>query len=99
MGAKLELALLGPPQIRLAGDPLTGFKTRKAQALLFYLAVTGHAHSRTSLAGLLWGDMPEVAHASTSASLYPNCAPRSAITWSSNAARLLSICGAITGWT
>jgi len=31
----------------------------KAQALLFYLAATGRPHSRDTLAGLLWGDMPE----------------------------------------
>ena len=31
----------------------------KAQALLFYLAVTGTSQSRSTLAGLLWADMPE----------------------------------------
>ena len=31
----------------------------KAQALLFYLAVTGQTHTRPALAGLLWADMPE----------------------------------------
>jgi predicted ATPase/DNA-binding SARP family transcriptional activator len=59
MKAKLELVLLGPPQVRLLGKPVTGFKTHKAQALLYYLAVTGHFFTRSSLAGLLWGDMAE----------------------------------------
>jgi DNA-binding SARP family transcriptional activator len=57
--AKLEFALLGPPQVRLAGQPVTDFKTLKAQALLYYLVVTGQPQTRPSLACLLWGDMPE----------------------------------------
>jgi hypothetical protein len=31
----------------------------RSQALLYYLAVTGHLHSWEKLAGLLWGDKPE----------------------------------------
>ncbi len=31
----------------------------KAQALLFYLALTPHRQSRETLSGLLWGDLPE----------------------------------------
>lgn len=58
----LTLKLFGKPQVSLAGKPVSGFISAKAQALLFYLAVTGRAHRRESLAGLLWGDMPE-AHA------------------------------------
>src|SRR5690606_16533315 len=38
-----------------------GFRTSKAQALLYYLAVTGRPHTRSTLAGLLWGDQPEAA--------------------------------------
>ncbi len=49
----LSLALLGPPQIWLDGRLLT-FESRKAVALLAYLAMTGEAHSRASLAALFW---------------------------------------------
>ena len=59
MAIKLELALLGNLEIRQGGVPMTDFKSSKAQALLSYLAVTGQPHTRTALAGLLWGGMPE----------------------------------------
>ena len=59
MARKLELALLGSLEIRQGGVPVTDFKSSKAQALLGYLAVTGQAHTRPALAGLLWGGMPE----------------------------------------
>jgi predicted ATPase/DNA-binding SARP family transcriptional activator len=49
----LSLRLLGPPQIELDGAPVE-VDTRKAIALLAYLAVTGQAHSREALAALLW---------------------------------------------
>ncbi len=55
----LTLTLFGQPQIRLDGEPLSGKLLLKAQALVFYLAVTGQAHSRSHLAGLLWSDRPE----------------------------------------
>jgi predicted ATPase/DNA-binding SARP family transcriptional activator/tetratricopeptide (TPR) repeat protein len=56
---KLELLLLGAPQIYVNGQVVTDFNTRKDQALLIYLAVTGTVHSRETLAGLLWSDLPE----------------------------------------
>lgn len=59
MSPLLSLRLLGKPDVKLGDAPVTGFISSKAQALLFYLAVTGTAHARESLAGLLWGDMPE----------------------------------------
>ena len=59
MADELQLALLGRLEIRLAGTPVTGFTSTKIQALLCYLAVTGQPHLRPSLAGLLWGEMPE----------------------------------------
>lgn len=59
MTRKLELTLLGQAEVRLAGEPVTGFYSSKAQALLFYLAVTGQTHPRLTLAGLLWADMPD----------------------------------------
>ncbi len=52
----LNLSFLGPPQINLNDEPLSGLSTNKAQALLFYLAVTGETHTRHALATLLWSD-------------------------------------------
>ncbi len=49
----LRLLLLGPPQIERDGVPLE-VDTRKAIALIAYLAVTGQVHSREALAALLW---------------------------------------------
>lgn len=56
--AALELALLGRPQIMLHGQPLE-ITSHKAQALLYYLAMSGQTHSRQALAGLLWTDLDE----------------------------------------
>jgi DNA-binding SARP family transcriptional activator len=57
---RLEIATLGPPEIRLEGRRLTGLHSDKVRALLFYLAVeAGRPHRRESLAGLLWPDYPE----------------------------------------
>lgn len=55
---ELRLFLLGPPEIKLGGAPLT-IRSTKARALLFYLAVTARGHDRSHLAGLLWPDLPE----------------------------------------
>ncbi len=49
----LTLLLLGPPEVRHAGQPAT-FATRKALALLVYLALEGGTHSREKLTALLW---------------------------------------------
>ncbi len=57
--AKLELFLFGSPQIYVDGQAVAAFNTRKDQALLVYLTVTGTAHSRETLAGLLWPELPE----------------------------------------
>ena len=59
--ASLQLFLLGAPRITLHGAPLDDLTSAKAQALLFYLAVTGRTHTRAALAGLLWGDFPQKA--------------------------------------
>jgi DNA-binding SARP family transcriptional activator len=58
MNEILQFRLLGQPQIARGGQPLNDFATRKAQALLIYLASTGYLHSREKLAGLFWPDMP-----------------------------------------
>jgi len=49
------LFLLGPPRIE-AGGALLEVDTRKAVALLAYLALTRRRQTRDSLAGLLWPD-------------------------------------------
>src|SRR5262245_42610930 len=53
--AGLEIALLGPPRIEVDGRPLQ-VDTRKAVALLAYLAITGRPARREALADLLWPD-------------------------------------------
>ncbi|MBK8989140.1 MAG: tetratricopeptide repeat protein [Chloroflexi bacterium] len=57
---ELQLRLLGNLQIGRASqqDITLNFST-KAQALLCYLAETGHTQQRTTLVGLLWGERPE----------------------------------------
>jgi len=61
MEEELRLKLLGGAVITRGDTPVEGFISAKARALLCYLAVTGHPHSRQALAGLLWGEMPEAA--------------------------------------
>lgn len=51
----LSMALLGAPRIEVDGRPLA-VDTRKATALLAFLALSGHAHARSLLAELLWPD-------------------------------------------
>jgi DNA-binding SARP family transcriptional activator len=57
MAYELQLLLLGRPQIMQDGSPL--FIFHKAQALFYYLVVTGRPHQRSSLLNLLWGHIPE----------------------------------------
>lgn len=59
MTGELQLNLLGKPQATQGGEPLTGFISAKAEALLYYLAATGRVHARELLADLFWGEMPE----------------------------------------
>ncbi|MFN8445757.1 MAG: BTAD domain-containing putative transcriptional regulator [Caldilineaceae bacterium] len=59
MADTLELALLGNPELRLAGHPLARFRSSKVYALLYYLAVTQRAQPRSVLAGLLWAEIEE----------------------------------------
>ncbi|MCL4869079.1 MAG: tetratricopeptide repeat protein [Anaerolineae bacterium] len=56
--AQLTLLLMGPPQIERNGTPIR-VDTRKAIALLAYLAVTRQIHSRDSLALMFWPDTAE----------------------------------------
>lgn len=57
----LELAVLGKLQVRWHGEEVTAVLPQKGQALLAYLAVTRQQVTRSVLAGLLWGEMPEEA--------------------------------------
>src|SRR5581483_2126335 len=55
--APLSLTLLGGFQARLASGRVLSLRTKKAQALLAYLAARpGRAHPRAKLAALLWGE-------------------------------------------
>lgn len=49
----LKLSVFGDPRLEREGTPLE-LDTRKAMALLVYLAVTGQSHSRDALATLFW---------------------------------------------
>lgn len=55
----LALNLLGTPEVTQDGRLVTGFRSVKARALLFYIAVSDQPESRAKLAGFLWGDLPE----------------------------------------
>ena len=59
----LEFRLLGTPEVRQNGKLITGITSAKAQALLYYLAMTapkGHpVLPRAVLASLLWGERGE----------------------------------------
>ena len=59
MDYQLELALLGSPEVRLDGAPVTRFRSTKSQALLYYLAMAGHPQPRLALAGLFWGGVDD----------------------------------------
>ncbi|MBU1660364.1 MAG: tetratricopeptide repeat protein [Chloroflexi bacterium] len=59
MSVTLTFQLLGGLTISREGRPVSGFHSRKEEALLAYLAVTGRPHTRLFLAGLFWGDLPE----------------------------------------
>lgn len=52
---RLSIALLGAQRVEVDGHPLS-VDTRKAIALLAYLAVTEQAHSRDTLSALLWSE-------------------------------------------
>ena len=54
----ITLALLGVPQLNL-DEQSVRLPYLKAEALIYYLAVTGRPHSRAALAALLWSKSPE----------------------------------------
>jgi len=53
---KLRISTFGGLLIQRDGEPVTGLASRKAEALLVYLACTGRPHSRESLATMFWDD-------------------------------------------
>lgn len=55
----LEIRLLGGLSLILDGDVLTGFKSRKAEALLAYLVLAKRPLSRTELAYFFWEESEE----------------------------------------
>src|SRR5579859_343932 len=59
MSELLDIIALGGLTIRDNGKQVTGFVSRKAEALLVYLACTGREHPREVLADLLWDDRPQ----------------------------------------
>jgi DNA-binding SARP family transcriptional activator len=59
MSNTFHLRFLGPIQAEQNGKPLRGFRSRKALALLGYLASQGQALPRERLVDLLWEDQTE----------------------------------------
>ncbi len=57
--AHLRLSLMGPFQVTLDGQAISGFKSTKVRALLSYLAIEAdQPQPRDTLAGLLWPQRP-----------------------------------------
>lgn len=57
--AHLQLSFLGSPEVRY-GQRLLTFATRKALALLVYLAVEGGVHSREKLVAFFWPESDSI---------------------------------------
>ncbi len=54
MSDRLEIRTLGGLTIKCSGQPVSGFTSRKSEALLVYLAYTRHPHPREVLAEMFW---------------------------------------------
>lgn len=59
MTPTLAIKLLGSLELELDGQPVTGLASRKAEALLAFLACNPRPHARDTLATLLWDDRPQ----------------------------------------
>lgn len=59
MADSLQILLLGSLHIMQGEQPLEGFVSNKARALLCYLATVNQPQARQTLLGLFWGDMRE----------------------------------------
>ncbi len=56
----LSIRALGPLQVRVDGESVSGFASDKVRALLAYLSLApDRPHRREALAGLLWPEFPE----------------------------------------
>jgi DNA-binding SARP family transcriptional activator len=55
---KLSISLFGPPTFLIDGEPVA-FDTRKADALLAYLAVTRNVQTRDTLATFFWPELDQ----------------------------------------
>ncbi len=56
---QLKITTLGGLRIYLDNQPVTGFVSRKVDALLVYLAANPREHPREILGELLWDDLPQ----------------------------------------
>ncbi len=56
MSARLEILTLGGVRIQRGDEPVTGLSTKKAEALLIYLAASQRAQPREVLAEQLWDE-------------------------------------------
>ena len=56
----MEIRLFGAPALTLNGQPVTGFISNKAPALIYYVAAMEHAQMREVVATLLWTNTPEL---------------------------------------
>jgi DNA-binding SARP family transcriptional activator len=56
----MEIRLFGAPALILNGQPVTGFISNKAPALIYYVAAMEHAQMRELVATLLWTNTPEL---------------------------------------
>ena len=59
MISQLTVCLFGNPSMEIDGEPVKGFISNKAAALVYYLAATGRAHRRDVLATLLWSEFED----------------------------------------
>lgn len=59
MSEKIELRLLGYPQILKNDAVVSGFISNKALLLFCFLVLERQTHTRDALSTLLWGEMPE----------------------------------------
>lgn len=59
MDIDYRITLLGPVRVERAGEIVRGFESRRALALLCYLAAQGRPQTRVHLADLFWPDKSE----------------------------------------
>ena len=60
MAASLHIKVFGAPSITLDGQPVVGFISAKAMAVIYFLAATQRPQARAVLATLLWTNSSDV---------------------------------------